>query len=343
MTAPEVVLALLWVGITAYALLAGADFGGGVWDLLAGGPEKGRDVRRLVEQSLGPVWEANHVWLIFALVVLWTGFPTTFAAVASTLYIPLTAVAIGVILRGSTFAFRKAVTNLEVERAFGATFALSSVITPFFLGTIAGAVASGRVPVGNAAGDPITSWFNPTSVLGGALAVVTCSYLAAVFLAADSRRQNLDDLARYFQRRAIVTGLLAGLTAIPGIAILASDSPDLFDGLTGRALPLIIGSAIMGILAIVLLLREQFTFARLASALAVTAIIWGWAAGQYPYLLENQLTIEEGASSPEMMRALLTVLIIGTVFLAPGLIWLFRLISTGRLTEESTLASSLDD
>src|SRR5206468_2154452 len=161
------------------ALLGGADFGGGLWDLVAGGPERGARTRALIERSIGPVWEANHVWLIFFLVVTWTAFPRVFAAAASTLYIPLTAAAFGIILRGSGFAFRKTVREVSLKRLFGGAFALSSVITPFFIGAAAGAVASGRVPLGNAAGNLITSWLNPTSVLAGVLATGMCAYLAA--------------------------------------------------------------------------------------------------------------------------------------------------------------------
>ena len=163
----NVVLVFLWGGITAYVLLGGADFGAGFWDLLAGSAEGGAPQRQRIAQSIGPVWEANHVWLIFALVVTWTGFPTVFASIASTLYIPLTIVAFGIILRGSAFAFRKTVTEVAVQRIFGSSFALSSVITPFFLGMIAGAIASGRVPLGVAQGNVISSRLNPTSVVGG--------------------------------------------------------------------------------------------------------------------------------------------------------------------------------
>ncbi len=172
MRTAQALLALMWTGVTAYALFAGADFGAGFWDLTAGGPERGSAQRKLIEHSIGPVWEANHVWLIFVLVVLWTGFPEAFAAIASSLYVPLTLVAVGVILRGAGFAFRKAVTGVALERLFGATFAASSVITPFFLGAVAGAVASGRVPAGIARAHPVRSFVNPTSVLGGTLAVV---------------------------------------------------------------------------------------------------------------------------------------------------------------------------
>ena len=199
----------MWVGVTAYAVFAGADFGAGLWDLAAGDAEKGRPKRELIAHSIAPVWEANHVWLIYVLVVLWTGFPRVFAAIMSTLYIPLTLAATGVILRGSAFAFRKAATTSDLERLFGATFAASSVITPFFLGTVAGAVATTRVPFGNATGDAFGSWLNPTSIFGGVLAVATCVFLAAVFLCVDASKRA-PALVDRIRREAIGAGLACG-------------------------------------------------------------------------------------------------------------------------------------
>ncbi len=145
---PEVLLGVMFVGLIAYGLFGGADFGAGIWDLLAGGTQRGRRQRDLIEHSIGPVWEANHVWLIFVLVVLWTAFSGAFAALVTTLYIPLTLAAFGMIARGAAFAFRKSVTTLPMRRFFGASFALSSLVTPFFLGAVVGGVASGRVPPG---------------------------------------------------------------------------------------------------------------------------------------------------------------------------------------------------
>src|SRR5262245_1180865 len=219
MTLANVLLAITWIGVTAYALLGGADFGGGFWDLLSGGAVAGARRRALIEHSIGPVWEANHVWLIFVLVVLWTAFPPVFAAVASTLYIPLTLAAIGVIGRGAAFAFRKAVQELPLRRLFGGAFALSSVLTPFFLGTVAGGVASGRVPPGNAKGDVLHSWWNPTSVLGGVLAVGVCAYLAATYLTEDATRGDEPDLADQFRDRALITGVVVGVVALAGIVV----------------------------------------------------------------------------------------------------------------------------
>ena len=184
----DVVAVILMVGITAYALFGGADFGAGFWDLTAGGTERGQVPRSVISHSIGPVWEANHVWLIFCLVVLWTAFAEAFASITLTLFVPLSIAALGIVFRGSSFAFRKEVTRTSSQRNFGAAFAASSVLVPFCLGAVAGAIASGRVPAGGVAGDPWDSWINPTSILGGVLAVTVCAYLAAVYLVWDARR-----------------------------------------------------------------------------------------------------------------------------------------------------------
>ncbi|MGQ0778953.1 MAG: cytochrome d ubiquinol oxidase subunit II [Pseudonocardiales bacterium] len=327
MTAAEAVLAIMWIGLTAYALFGGADFGAGFWDLLAGGTERGRAPRRLIEHSIGPVWEANHVWLIFVLVVLWTSFPPAFAAIASTLYIPLTLAALGMIARGAAFAFRHSIDADQVglQRFFGASFAFSSLTTPFFLGTIAGAVASGRVPPGIAAGDVITSWLNPTSILGGVIAVGACAYLAAVYLCADAARHHDVALLEYFRRRGIVTAMLLGGVALAGIAVLRADAPALFDGLISRGLPAVLVSAAAGIGSIFLLLRRRPGLARGVAALAVTAVIWGWAIAQYPYLLQPGLTVDDAAAGAATLRAMLISLVFGAALLVPSLIFLFTL------------------
>jgi cytochrome bd ubiquinol oxidase subunit II len=322
-TLAEVVLVVAWIGVTFYALLGGADFGAGFWDLFAGGDRRGWAQRELIEHSIGPVWEANHVWLIFVLVVLWTGFPPVFAAVMSTMIIPLTLAAFGVIMRGAAFAFRKVVDALWLKRVFGASFAASSVLTPFFLGAVAGGVATGRVPPGNARGDLITSWLNPTSLLGGTLAVGVCAYLAAVFLVRDAEREGNQQLVEQFRVRALGTGIALGVIALGGIFVLRADAPRLFEGLTTRALPLVVASAVFGLVSLVLLVRRRFVAVRVTAALAVVAIIWGWAAGQYPYMLEPDLTIEEAAAGRATLSAMLVSLAVGSLLLVPSMAWLF--------------------
>ena len=233
----DVVAAILFFGVTAYAVFGGADFGAGFWDLVAGGATRGERPRALVDHSIGPVWEANHVWLIFCLVVLWTGFSQTFASITLTLFVPLTLAALGIVLRGSSFAFRKSVFRTRDQRNFGAAFALSSVLVPYCMGAVAGAIASGRVPAGGRAGDPWDSWVNPTSILGGVLAVVVVAYLASVYLTWDARRIEDAEMVEYFRRRAVVAAVAAGLVAFAGIFVLRSDSRYVFDGLTSRRCP----------------------------------------------------------------------------------------------------------
>jgi cytochrome d ubiquinol oxidase subunit II len=327
----NLVAAILWLGVTIYAVLGGADFGAGLWDLLAGDAERGESPRDLIDASIGPVWEANHTWLIFDLVILWSAFPLAFASLMSTLFIPLTLAAFGIILRGSGFAFRKSIRRLAARRAFGATFALSSVITPFFLGTALGGIASGRVPAGNAAGDPWTSWLNPTSLLVGVLAVAAGAYIAAVFLVAAARRRDDRDLERYFRRRALGMGIVTGGLSLAGIAILHADAPALSAGLTGRALPLVGASVVMGSAGLVMLARGATRGIRILAAAAVTAIVWGWGVAQLPAILPGSLTIAAAAAPAGTLDALLVISIAAAVTIGPSLALLFILDGRSRL------------
>ena len=322
---------LLFIGVMLYAVLAGADFGGGFWDLVAGSAKRGARPRALIDRSIGPVWEANHVWLIFILVVLWSAFPKVFAAVFTTLFIPLALAVLGIVLRGCGFAFRHAVVRISRQRLFGATFALSSVIVPFFMGTVAGAIASGRVPV-TGAGDPVGSWLNPTSVLGGVLSVVVCAYVAAVYLTADADAAGDPAMYAYFRRRALATALVAGAVALAGIAVLRSDAPYLYGNLTGRALPLIVASAVVGLATIGLLLREMTAAARVAAALASATVIWGWALGQWPYMLVPSLTITQAAAPSQTLVATFVVAGAAAVLVLPSF-GLLLLLSKRRVLE----------
>ena len=331
MTLANVVAGAMFAGVTLYALFAGADFGAGLWDLVAGDAAHGAPTRELIEESIGPVWEANHVWLIFVLVTLWTGFPSAFAPIMSTLYVPLTFAAVGIILRGSAFAFRKASRTLGDRRFFGALFASSSVVTPFFLGSVVGGVASGRVPAGTRTGNVFTSWWNPTSVLGGVMAVVVCAFLAAVYLAADADRRGRTELVEIFRRRAFGAGLAGGAVAAAGVLVLHADAPDLFHGLTHRGAPLIALSALAGACTLGFLARGRFAVARYTAAVAVVAVLWGWAAGQYPWMLEHRLKIEAAAAPRATLQAGLIAFGVGALFLVPALAWLLVLFQRGDL------------
>ncbi len=321
---------ILFLGITLYAVLGGADFGAGFWDLTAGGAERGRRPRGLIDHSLSPVWEANHVWLIFSLVVLWTGFPGAFASIMRTLYLPLAFAAMGIVVRGAGFAFGKVSETLTEQRLFGASFAVSSVVTPFFLGAVAGGIASGRVP-SSGAGPAVASWVNPTSMLGGTLAVVVCAYLAAVYLVGEARRRALPDLERCFRVRALAAGLTAGAVALAGIWVLRDDSPRLFHHLLGVAAPLVALSAACGVGALVALWRGAPWAGRPLAAAAVGAVVGGWGVAQYPFLLGTHLSLSAGAAPDATLRIVVAVFLVAAVTCVPSLVYLFTLSQRGRL------------
>jgi cytochrome d ubiquinol oxidase subunit II len=338
----EVVSAVLFVGITAYAVFGGADFGAGFWDLTAGGAERGARPRAIAAHAIGPVWEANHVWLIFILVVLWTGFSEAFASIGLTLFVPLSLAALGIVFRGSSFAFRKEVTRVSSERNFGAAFAISSVIVPYCLGAVAGAIASGRVPAGGKAGDPWDSWVNPTSILGGVLAVVVCAYLAAVYLFFDARRTRDDEMATYFRTRALAAAVVAGAVAIAGIFVLHEDARYVFDGLTSRALPLVVVSALCGLGSLVLILRGAQRGARALAIGAVAAIIWGWGVAQHPYVFPTTLKVSQAAAPDATLVTILVVFLVAAVTILPA-IGLLYVLDQKSLLDTDAAADALPD
>ncbi|MGN6599446.1 MAG: cytochrome d ubiquinol oxidase subunit II [Actinomycetes bacterium] len=327
---------ILLAAIVCYGIFGGADFGAGLWDLTAGGATRGARARSLIDHAIGPVWEANHTWLIFCLVLLWSGFPTAFSAIMTTLYIPLGIAAFGIVLRGSGFAFRKVSMVTSEQRLNGIAFASSSLITPFCFGAVAGGIASGRVPTAGH-GDPINSWLNPTSILGGALAVLTCGYLAALFLTAEAHREGVPDLEEWSRRRAVGSGLACGVLAVAGLFILRVDAHRLYDELLHRGWPLIVVSAVAGIAALLTTLqpgRVSPALIRPLGALAVAAVLSGWGAAQYPYLLGTHLDVHHAAAPASTMAALLVVAVLALLLVVPSLVWLLALTHRGRLVPD---------
>jgi cytochrome d ubiquinol oxidase subunit II len=337
----EVPMLLALLGLAAYVVLGGADFGAGVWYLLLPG-ERRRPLRDHTYHAMGPVWEANHVWLIFVLVVVWTAYPGAFGAIFSTLYVPLFAAALGIIMRGTCYAVRGVVSGRREERILGALFGASSALTPFALGTAVGGIASGRVPVGNAAGDPIDSWLNPTSVLVGVLAVVTSAYLAAVWLSADGARAHRDDLVEAFRKRALASAVLAGAVAVVGIFVLRSDARPIYDGLTsGGGLVALVASVAAGAATLSFVASQRLEAARWSAAVAVGTVVAGWALAQQPRLLPG-LTVEEAAAPDSTVVALLVSIAIGAAILIPSLVLLFGLVLGGRFDERPEELGSLE-
>ena len=331
---------VLFAAITAYTVFGGADFGAGFWDLVAGGARRGERPRELIDHAIGPVWEANHVWLIFAFVVLWTGFSEAYASITLTLFVPLSLAALGIVLRGSGFAFRKTVFRTRDRRNFGAAFALSSVLVPYCFGAVAGAVASERVPAGGIAGDPWTSWVNPTSVLGGVLAVIVAAYLAAVYLVVDARRLADAAMVAYFRKRAVVMAVVAGVVAVIGVFVLHADARYLFDGLTSRALPLVIASAVCGSASLLLLLRGKDRPARFFAIGAVIGVVVGWGVAQWPYILPQSLTVADAASPSGTLDALVVATVAAACIVLPGFILLYILDQRSLLPGEGVAAEA---
>ncbi len=329
----DVLAALLWLIVTLYASTGGADFGGGVWDLLAGGDRRGAAPRQLIDRAIAPIWEANHVWLVIVLVVLWTGFPPAFAAIMTTLFVPLSMAAFGVILRGSGFAFRAAATSLRYRRLSGALFASSSLITPFFFGAAAGAIVTGKVHA-VAHGFDISAWTSPTALTLGVLSVVAFAYLAAVYLTCDAERHQAA-MTEYFRRRALASGVLAG--ALGGLALYELDqsAPRIAHHLIfGPGLGLLVASVVLGTTVLVGLARRRTAGLRYLAAATFATMLWGWAAAQYPAMLPGTLTLRAAAAP---MAALVTELVVALVMVAvvaPAFVLLYRLSQRGTLNGE---------
>jgi cytochrome bd ubiquinol oxidase subunit II len=330
-----IVLLFALAGLVLYTVLGGADFGAGLWQLLSGSGPHGRAIRDHAHHAMAPVWEANHVWLIFVLTIAWTAFPEVVGSLASTLTIPLSVAALGIIFRGLAYALQAATDVPRERRVIDTTFAVSSILTPYMLGAAIGAIASQRVPVGNAAGNLVTSWVNPTSILTGCLAVVVGAFLAAVYLAADAARLREPDLERPFRTRALIAGVLAGVLAIGGLAVMHDDARHVYHGLTtGIGLVAMIVSAAAGLGTIALVWWSKFQPARVSGAVAVAAMIAGWAAAQRPTVLPG-LTLHEAAAPRTTLIAVIVAVLGGGIILAPSLGLLFRLVLIGGFDRPS--------
>jgi cytochrome bd ubiquinol oxidase subunit II len=335
LTLAEVPLALMLVGLTAYAVLGGADFGAAFWQLGARGGTRAEARREHAYRAMGPVWEANHVWLVFVLAICWTAYPEAFASIFSTLSVPLFVAALGIILRGTAYAVH-AGTAREIERqAVDSVFSASSILTPFALGTAIGGIASGRVPVGNAEGDLLTSWVNPTSFAIGTIAVATGVYLAAVYLAGDAARAGLDDLTAAFRTRALAAGAVTGTLALAGLLVVSLDTERLRDGLFDwPAILAVVVSAAAGLATLELVRRNRFEPARYLASAAVAAIVVGWALAQRPELLPG-LTVEQAAAERSILIATIVGVAVGIAVLVPSLAVLFGLVLGGRFDREA--------
>lgn len=337
----DIPIVFVLVGLALYAVLGGADFGAGVWQLLAGPGPGGTRIRDHAHHSMAPVWEANHVWLIFVLTVMWTAYPVALGSIASTLGVPLFIAGIGIVFRGAAYALRAGTGSRRELRGIDLAFSISSVITPFALGTMIGAIAARRVPVGNAAGSLLGSWTGTLPIVIGVLFVVSGSYLAAVYLAADAARHGEAELEEAFRRRALVAGVVAGAVAVAGLVVVHGDTHFLYRGLTsGDGLAAVIVSALAGVETLALVWVRRFELARFSAAVAVAAMIAGWALAQQPLLLPG-LTIHHAAAGHDTLVAVIVAVIAGGVILFPSLALLFRLVLAGHLDAKANTTTGV--
>ncbi len=323
--APELLLAAaLFFALCAYFLFGGADFGGGVWDLLARG-ERRTEQRVLIERAIGPIWEANHVWLILAAVLLFGGFPRAFAAVTTSLHVPLTLFLFAIVLRGSAFVFRAYDPSEGRRLRWGGVFSVASLFGPMLLGITVGTIASGRITLENGVVTSgfFTPWLSAYPLAVGAFSLALAAFLAATYLTHEAAE---GPLAEDFRKRALGAGAAVGLLALVTLALSKDGAPTIYAGLTGHrwAWPLHMLTGISAIAAFTLLYRRQYRFARLAAASQAGLILAGWALCQYPYVLPPTMTLQSAAAGPVTLKVLLMALAVGTPLLAPSLWYLFR-------------------
>jgi len=331
---PEVIAAVMGAALNAYVLTGGADFGGGVWDLLASGPRRDRQ-RALVADSIAPIWEANHVWLIVVVVVLFTAFPPAFAMLGTVLHIPLTVMLAGIVLRGSAFVFRSYGTHARSR--WGTTFAVASIVTPLQLGAVVGAIATGavadaaaRIGSGSFAEIFVAPWAAAFPVSTGFFALALFAFLAATYLTVDAEDDALRD---DFRARALAAAATVFVCAAAALMFARSAAPRLAIGVAG-ALLIQVATGIAAVTAIASLWRRRFRAARVAAAAQVSLILWGWLLAQYPYVVPTALSIREAAAPAVTLRLLAVGLLVGGAVLVPSLRYLLRVFKQKGTTRQ---------
>ena len=327
MTLAYITLAVLWLSLITYAALGGADFGAGVWDLLSFGYNVERK-RELINHALGPVWEANHVWLIFLIVGLFTGFPSVFAIVSVVLFVPFSLVLIGIVLRGAAFIFRThgLGNNNPITTIWSRVFSFASVITPFFLGASAAAVASGhiRAPGGNVSTDVAgATWLSPFAITIGLMAVSLCAVLAAVYLSVEAQYTRDEHLVEAFRMRAIIAGALTAVFGALGLLLASSEAPILWNGMLAHAIPVVIVTMLVGLATAAALFTRHFHIARVLVVVETAGLLGSWGISQLPYLIPPDVTVQNSANLPSVLQFMLIGTAVGMALLLPSLYYLF--------------------
>jgi cytochrome d ubiquinol oxidase subunit II len=337
-TALEVTILLaIGGGLTLYVLLGGADFGGGVWDLLAHGPTRDRE-RSLISAAIGPVWEANHVWLIFVVTALFAAFPTAFAALGVALYLPFGIAIAGIVMRGAAFAFRAyGDPDTGWRRVWTRVFGIASLVTPVVLGMSAAAIASGRIRIDGDTvhADLVGAWTGPLSLVAGLLSLAMCAFLAATYLTVEAVQRGDQELEDRFRRRALGAGLVAGALAGIGLLVMRADAPTLWKGMLEDGWPLVVLSAVAGVVALGATYRGRERIARAGAAVAVASVVAGWGVAQWPYLIVPDLTAAEAAAPKSSLGPIAIGLVVGAALVGPSLLLLFRVFKASRVPAPS--------
>lgn len=328
---PEVLLLMVMLSaITLYAVLGGADFGAGVWEFTSGLQSTAKE-RNHVYRAIGPVWEANHVWLIFVMVILMNGFPVVFAGVSRALWFPLLMAVWGILFRGAAYAFRSHSHGPQREkRIWEMMFAVASTAAPLFLGAAAGAIASGELALtaeGKYSADYVSDWMTPLSIFTGFYTVGLCAYLSSVYLVREAHVAGDSELTVLWRNRAVSTGLWMGVLSLAGLVLVAREVPLLAEGFSRRGWPLILASLACGSGGLIQVLRSKYTSAMLLSSGAVAAVIWGWGVSQFPTMVPPNIQADAAAAPDHILWMMLAVIFIGTLIMLPALgylFWLFK-------------------
>ena len=322
-----VALIVLWWALIVYAVLGGADFGAGVWDLFAFGRSAQRQ-RDLINHALGPVWEANHVWLIFLIVGLFNVFPSAFYSLSIALFIPFSIVLIGIVLRGAAFIFRYYAVQAKgaFARTWSRVFSAASVLTPFFLGASAAGVASGHLlpPDGTPRADYIVGWTSPFALVIGAMAVTLCATLAAIYLIVEARDNAHDEqMVERYRLHALIAGGITAVLGMLGLLLSVSEAPLLWQGMLSHGVPVVIVTMIIGLLTAITLFMRHYRFARVFIVAETAFMLGAWGLAQFPYIIPPRATIDNSANDPSVISILLVCIAIGMVILIPSLYYLF--------------------
>lgn len=326
MSLPYILLSIIWFALIAYAVTGGADYGAGIWDLLASGPEEERQ-HELINQALGPIWETNHVWLVFLVVGLFSAFPVPFSLIVIVLFVPLTLALLGIVLRGSAFVFRThgLRTGKPYLTIWTRVFSFSSIMTPFFLGLAAAAVASGEIRVHNGVAMVATRtfWFSPFPLIIGLMAILLCATLAAIYLTVEATNAGQTDLAETYRKRGLITGAITAVLGALGILLSPTEAPQLWQGMLNHAIPLVVVTMLIGLGAAFTLYSRHYRIARILIVGETAFLLGSWGISQIPYLIPPDITVDGGAGAPSTLLLLLIGVSIGLLIILPSIYLLF--------------------